>query len=458
MGLSIVILAAGEGTRMRSTRPKVLQPLAGIPMLAHVLDIARRLGPDQIVVVYGVGGSAVRRAFPAPDLHWVKQEEQRGTAHALAAVLPEVPEDNLILVLYGDVPLLRAATLKPLITAASRGTLALLSARFADPSGYGRILRNEQGEICGVVEDRDAGIAQRRIKEINTGVLAAPALRFAAWLPRIGNNNSQGEYYLTDTVALAIDDGVTVRAIEATDCEETRGVNDRIQLAAAEACLRRRRAEELMLAGVTVVDPMRIDVRGILICGRDVEIDINCIFEGRVELADSVRIGAGVLLRDTVVGAGTEIRPYSLIEGSHVGAGALIGPFARVRPGTEVADDAHIGNFVELKNTRLGPGSKANHLAYLGDARIGAGVNVGAGVITCNYDGVAKYQTEIEDDVFIGSDCPLVAPVKIGAGATIGAGSTVTADVPAGKLVVARSRQTIIEGWERPRKNPPKKE
>ena len=458
MGLSVVILAAGEGTRMRSARPKVLQPLAGIPMLAHVLDTARRLDPDQIVVVHGFGGAAVHRAFPAADLLWVEQEGQRGTAHALAAALPEVAKSNLVLVLYGDVPLLRAATLKPLIASAAHDTLALLSARFADPAGYGRILRNEQGEVCGIVEERDAGEAQRRIKEINTGVLAASALRLAAWLPRIGNENAQGEYYLTDTVALAIDDGVAVRAIEVADGEETRGVNDRIQLAAAETYLRRRRAVELMLAGVTVVDPMRIDVRGILSCGRDVEIDINCIFEGRVELADAVRVGAGVLLRDVVVGAGTEIRPYSLIEGARVGAGTLIGPFARLRPGTEVADDAHVGNFVELKNTRLGHGSKANHLAYLGDARIGVGVNVGAGVITCNYDGMTKYQTEIGDEAFIGSDCPLVAPVKIGAGATIGAGSTVTADVPAGKLVVARARQMVIEGWERPRKNPSKKE
>jgi len=450
MSLSVVVLAAGEGKRMRSAYPKVLASLAGRPLLGHVLEAARALDPDRLVVVYGHGGESVRAAFPGTDITWAEQRDQRGTAHAVAAALPQLPHDGEVLVLYGDVPLLAADTLAPLVRAAADGALAVLSARAADPTGYGRILRDHAGGVERIVEERDASEAERAVTEINTGVLAAPAARLQAWLPRIGNDNAQGEYYLTDSVALALAEGVPVRCIEAADVASTQGVNDRRQLAAVEAELRRRRADALLTDGVTLADPLRVDVRGTLHCGRDVVIDANCIFEGGVELADGVRVGAGAVIRDAVIGAGTTIRPYSVIEGARVGAGAVIGPFARLRPGSELDAGAHIGNFVETKNARVGVGSKANHLAYIGDADIGKGVNVGAGVITCNYDGAAKHRTVIEDDVFIGSDCPLVAPVTIGSGATVGAGSTVTEDVPAGKLVIARSRQVVIEGWERP--------
>lgn len=452
MALSIVILAAGEGKRMRSARPKVLAPLAGAPLLAHVLATARALKPERIVVVYGNGGDAVRRAFPDDDLAWVPQREQRGTADALAAALPELPGSGEVLVLYGDVPLLRAHTVAPLLEAAAAGALAVLTARLDNPRGYGRILRKKSGEITGIVEERDANARQMAINEINTGVLAGPAGRLREWLPRIGNDNAQGEYYLTDAVALAVADEVLVQGIEAAEASETRGINNRAELAAAEAVLRRRRAAELMAAGAVLADPERVDVRGRIACGRDVFIDANVILSGKIELGDGVRIGAGAVITDSVIGSGTEVRPYSVIENARVGADAMIGPYARLRPGSELAAATHVGNFVEVKNTKLGHGSKANHLAYLGDADIGAGVNVGAGVITCNYDGAAKHKTVIGDEAFIGSDCPLVAPVEIGEGATIGAGSTITEDVPAGTLALGRSRQVTIEGWERPEK------
>jgi len=452
MSLSIVVLAAGEGKRMRSAAPKVLAPLAGRPLLAHVLDTARALSPDRLVVVHGHGGEAVRDAFSQSDIVWAEQRDQRGTAHALAAAMPEVAADGAVLVLYGDVPLLGVEALAPLVRAAGEGALALLSARFPDPTGYGRILRSHAGAVEGIVEERDASEAERAVTEVNTGVLAAPASRLRGWLPSIGNDNAQGEYYLTDTVALALADGVEVRCVEASDVASTRGVNDRTQLAAVEAELRRRHAAALLEAGVTLTDPTRIDVRGSLRCGKDVVIDPGCIFEGAVELGDGVRIGTGVVIRDSVIGNDASVRPYTLIESARVGEGAVVGPFARLRPGSELAGGVHVGNFVETKNARLGPGSKANHLAYLGDADIGAAVNVGAGVITCNYDGAEKHKTVIEDGAFIGTDCPLVAPVTVGADATVGAGSTVTEDVPPGKLALARSRQVIIDGWERPKK------
>ncbi|MGH8127382.1 MAG: bifunctional UDP-N-acetylglucosamine diphosphorylase/glucosamine-1-phosphate N-acetyltransferase GlmU [Gammaproteobacteria bacterium] len=449
--MNVVILAAGEGKRMRSNRPKVLAELAGRPLLAHVFDTARKLAPERIVVVvHGAGGRAIREAFSDTDLIWAEQPERRGTADALRAALPNLPAEGSVLILYGDVPLLDTDTLAPLAASAGEGAFALLTARLNDPVGYGRIIRNASGQATRIVEERDATDDERAITEVNTGVVAAPVARLREWLPRIGNDNVQGEYYLTDALALAVADGIAVHAVEAVDSAAIQGVNTRAQLAAAEAGLRRRRADELMAAGVSLIDPQRIDVRGTLECGRDVMIEPNCLFEGRVVLGAGVRVGVGVVLRDAVIGDDVELRPYSVIENAQVGARSVVGPFARLRPGAELGEAAHVGNFVELKNTRLGAGSKANHLAYLGDADIGSEVNVGAGVITCNYDGANKHKTVIGDGAFIGSDCPLVAPLTIGAGATIGAGSTVTADVPPGKLVLARTRQTTIEGWERP--------
>lgn len=451
MALSIVILAAGEGKRMRSNHPKVLTELAGRPLLAHVIDTARKLAPERIVVVvHGAGGRAVRAAFPDADLIWAEQPERRGTADALSAALPELPGGGGVLTLYGDVPLLDVDTLSPLVASAGEDAFALLTARLDDPVGYGRIIRNPSGQATRIVEERDATDEERTIAEVNTGVVAAPVDKLREWLPRIGNDNAQGEYYLTDALALAVADGVAVHCVEADDPATTQGVNTRAQLAAVETGLRHRRADELMAAGVSLVDPQRIDVRGTLECGSDVIIEPNCLFEGHVVLGAGVRVGVGVVLRDAVIGDEVELRSYSVIENARVGARSVVGPFARLRPGAELGEAAHVGNFVELKNTRLGEGSKANHLAYLGDADIGSGVNVGAGVITCNYDGANKHKTVIGDGAFIGSDCPLVAPLTIGAGATIGAGSTVTADVAPGKLVLARSRQTTIEGWERP--------
>ncbi|MGA7965603.1 MAG: bifunctional UDP-N-acetylglucosamine diphosphorylase/glucosamine-1-phosphate N-acetyltransferase GlmU [Gammaproteobacteria bacterium] len=451
--MSIVILAAGEGKRMRSTRPKVMAELAGRPLLGHVIETARALAPERIVVVvHGAGGRQIREAFPDADLTWAEQSERRGTADALGAALPALPALGTVLTLYGDVPLLGADTLTALTEKAGQGAFALLTARFTDPAGYGRVVRSAAGEVTRIIEDRDASDEQRAITEVNTGVIAAPVAKLRDWLPRIGNDNAQGEYYLTDALALAVADSVAVAPVMADDPAATRGVNTRAQLAAVEAELRRRCADELMQAGVSLVDPLRIDVRGTLECGPDVVIEPNCVFAGRVVLGAGVRVGVGVVLRDSVIDDNVELRPYSVIENARVGAQSVIGPFARLRPGTELREGAHVGNFVELKNTRLGAGSKANHLAYLGDADIGSEVNVGAGVITCNYDGANKHKTVIGDGAFIGSDCPLVAPLTIGAGATIGAGSTVTADVPPGKLVLARPRQTIIEGWERPSK------
>lgn len=450
---SIVILAAGEGKRMRSTRPKVLAELAGRPLLAHVIEVARALQPERIVVVvHGQGGRLIRADFPDADLTWAEQVARRGTADALHAALPLLPGEGSVLTLYGDVPLLGAEILAPLVEAADRGELGVLTARLEDPSGYGRIVRDSSGRVESIVEERDADAAQKQIREVNTGVVAAPVERLRDWIPRIGSDNAQGEYYLTDALELAVADGVPVRTIESRDPGATMGINNRIQLAAAESELRRRRAARLLDAGVTLVDPQRIDVRGHLECGHDVLIEPNCVFEGHVVLGSGVRVGPGVLVRDAWIGDSVELRAYSVIEHARVGEGATVGPYARLRPGTELAEAAHVGNFVELKNTHLGAGSKANHLAYLGDASIGEQVNVGAGVITCNYDGANKHRTTIGDGAFIGSDCPLVAPVTIGAGATVGAGSTVTADVPAGKLAIARSRQVMIEGWERPRK------
>jgi bifunctional UDP-N-acetylglucosamine pyrophosphorylase / glucosamine-1-phosphate N-acetyltransferase len=448
--LSVVILAAGQGKRMKSDLPKVLQPLAGHPLLAYVLDAAAALEPAMIHAVYGHGGEQVRLAVRAPNLRWVLQSEQLGTGHAVQQALPGVPDDHMVLVLYGDVPLIRTETLRALLAQAGSKHLALLSARPADPRGYGRVVRSAGGAVLRVVEERDASARQRKLGEINTGVLAAPAGLLKRWLGRIKPGNAQGEYYLTDIIALAVKDKCKVAALRASDATEVLGVNDKLQLAALEAEYRRRRAQELMHAGVTVIDPSRLDVRGAVSCGRDVMLDVNVVLEGPVQLGDGVRVGANCVLSQVQVGAGTRIKPNCLIERATIGAGCEIGPFSRIRPETTLHDGVHIGNFVEVKKSELGEGSKANHLSYLGDATVGAGVNVGAGTITCNYDGASKWRTEIGASAFIGSGTMLVAPVKIGAGATIGAGSTITRDAPAGQLTLERSEQRTVEQWRRP--------
>ncbi len=454
MPLSVVILAAGQGKRMNSDLPKVLQPLAGRPLLRHVVDTARALQPAGMHVVYGHGGEQVRAEFAADALQWSLQVEQKGTGHAVMQALPSIPDDHLVLVLFGDVPLLTVATLQDLLQLAGDGKLALLTVALADPTGYGRILRDARGSVKGIVEQKDASAAQLKIREGNTGVLAAPAPLLRKWLARLQNNNAQGEYYLTDIVAMAVKERVAVRPLVATSESEVLGVNDKVQLAQLEAVHRRVLAVAAMRAGATLVDPSRFDQRGELQVGRDVFIDANVVFEGHVVLGDRVRIGPNCVLRDVTVGAGTQIHSNCVLEKSAVGGDCSVGPFARLRPGTTLAAGVHIGNFVEVKNSSLGEGSKANHLTYLGDATVGVAVNVGAGTISCNYDGANKSRTVIEDGAFIGSGTMLVAPVTIGARATTGAGSTITKDAPAGKLTLARSRQVTVEGWQRPVKRP----
>lgn len=434
--LDVVILAAGQGKRMRSDLPKVLHPIAAKPMLAHVLDTARALSPRNICVVYGHGGEQVRAALQAPDLLWAKQEPPLGTGHAVLQALPELQKvgagRTACLVLYGDVPLIRAETLRRLIAAAGENRLALLTAHLDDPHGYGRIVR-VHGKVTRIVEEKDADDAERAICEVNTGILVAPGAALARWLPQLGNRNAQGEYYLTDIVAMAVAEGTEVVTAHPDAAWETDGVNSKSQLARLERIHQRNIAEALMEQGVTLADPDRIDVRGSLTCGRDVFIDVNCVFEGRVELQDGVRINANCVIQDAVVG------PKS-----------IIGPFARLRPGTVLAEDVHVGNFVEVKNSTIAAHSKANHLAYVGDATVGSRVNVGAGTITCNYDGANKFRTVIEDDVFIGSDTQLVAPVTVGRGATLGAGTTLTKDAPPDALTLSRPKQMTLTGWKRP--------
>ena len=447
--MNVVILAAGQGKRMRSDLPKVLHPLAGKPLLGHVLDTAREIGATKICVVYGHGGEQVRAALDAPDLTWALQEPQLGTGHAVLQALPHLAiavspkgtsfgaslAPTFTLVLYGDVPLIRASTLRRLIEAAGDDSLALLTAHLDDPHGYGRIVRVD-GLVTRIVEEKDADDAEKAIREINTGILVAPTAALARWLPSLGNRNAQGEYYLTDIVALAVDEGMPVVTAHPDAAWETEGINSKLQLAALERVHQRNIAERLMEAGVTLADPARIDVRGELVCGRDVSIDVNCVFEGRVVLGDGVQVRANCVLENAVVGAGS-----------------IVGPFARLRPGTELGRDVHIGNFVEVKNSTIADHSKANHLAYIGDATIGSRVNVGAGTITCNYDGANKFRTVIGDDAFIGSDTQLVAPVTVGRGATLGAGTTLTRDAPPDQLTVSRARQMSIPGWKRPVKN-----
>jgi bifunctional UDP-N-acetylglucosamine pyrophosphorylase/glucosamine-1-phosphate N-acetyltransferase len=454
MPLSVVILAAGQGKRMASDLPKVLQPLAGRPLLAHVIDTARSLKPAAIYAVYGHGGERVPEAIPDAGISWVLQAEQLGTGHAVLQAMPAIPDDHTVLVLYGDVPLVRAATLSDLTRRAGASSLALLTAVLPDPAGYGRVIRDTTGRVTRIVEHKDANHKELAVAEVNTGLLAAPAGRLRRWLSALGRDNAQGEYYLPDCIVAAVRDGVTVEAVVAASATEVLGVNDKLQLAEVEAARRRERATELMRAGVTIVDPARVDIRGEVHCGRDVVIEINVILEGKVRLGDRARIGPGSVLRDCEIGADTEVRANCVIEGATTGARCVVGPFARLRPGTRLADEVHIGNFVEVKNTELGRGSKANHLTYLGDTTIGSRVNVGAGTVTCNYDGADKHRTTIGDGAFIGSGTMLVAPVTVGADATIGAGSTITKPAPAGKLTLERSRQETLDGWKRPSKKP----
>ncbi len=450
--LQVVILAAGQGKRMRSDLPKVLHPLAGRPLLEHVLATARSLDPAAVCVVVGHGGAQVRAAIAAGDVAWVEQSPQLGTGHAVAQALPRLAPGGIVLVLYGDVPLIAAPTLRRLVEAAAGGRLALLTQDLDDPGGYGRIVRDARGAVAAIVEEKDATADQRAIREVNTGILAAPAERLGAWLAGLSNDNAQREYYLTDIVAAAVADRVAVEVRQPAAASECLGVNSKRELALAERRYQMSQADKLLESGVTLADPARIDVRGELECGRDVAIDVNCVFEGRVRLGDGVRVGPCCVLRDSDIGAGTEVKPFSLIEEAKVGANARIGPYARIRPGTELAADVHIGNFVEVKATRVGRGSKANHLAYLGDATVGADVNIGAGTITCNYDGAAKHRTVIEDDVHIGSDVQLIAPVTVGKGATIAAGATITDDVPPGGLTLTQKKQVTKPDWQRPRK------
>ncbi|WP_405243570.1 bifunctional UDP-N-acetylglucosamine diphosphorylase/glucosamine-1-phosphate N-acetyltransferase GlmU [Lentisalinibacter salinarum] len=452
MPLSIVILAAGQGTRMRSDLPKVLQPLAGRPLLAHVVDTARALGAADICVVYGHGGDRVRDGFPEADLRWALQAEQLGTGHAVMQALPDTPEPNQVLVLCGDVPLIRPETLQRLTEACADGSVGVLTVDVPDPTGYGRIVRGADGDVQRIVEQKDASGAELDIAEINSGIIVAPAARLSGWLENLSADNAQGEYYLTDIIASAVADGVAVHGVKAESWTEVMGINDKRQLAEAERALQRRRVEEIMTAGATVADPARVDIRGTLTVGRDVFIDVNAVFEGEVVLGDRARIGPGVVVRDSRIGADSVIHPHTVIEESVIHAGCQIGPFARLRPGAEFADGSKAGNFVEVKKSLIGEGSKVNHLTYIGDTTIGRKVNVGAGTITCNYDGANKHRTVIGDGAFIGSGVNLVAPVEVGAGATIGAGSTISKPAPAERLTLARSKQITLEHWKRPQK------
>lgn len=449
MGLSIVILAAGQGTRMRSSLPKVLQPLAGRPLLGHVVDCARTLGADDVCVVHGFGGDAVKAAFDGLGLRWALQAEQLGTGHAVLQAMPGTDDGSRVLILFGDVPLMRPSTLEPLLDITGDDDLGILTVDMDDPTGYGRIVRND-GEVVRNVEQKDANAEERAIREINTGVMLAPARRLKDWLARLGNDNAQGEYYLTDVIAMAVADGVRVHGVKAPNPEDVMGINDRKQLAEAERALQRRLVDALMAEGVGFADPARVDIRGTLTCGRDVFIDVNAVFEGDVTLGDGVHVESNNLIRDSRLGPGTLVHSNCHIEGSTTGAQCELGPYARLRPGAELADDVKVGNFVEIKKSRVAAGSKVNHLTYIGDSDIGAGVNVGAGTITCNYDGANKHRTVIGDGAFIGSGSMLVAPVNIGKGATIGAGSTITKPVGDEELALERSKQVSIKGWKRP--------
>jgi len=451
MSLDVVVLAAGQGKRMHSSLAKVLHKVAGRPMLAHVLDTARALSPGRIIVVHGHGGDDVRAAFAAMDITWVEQAKQLGTGHALMQALPLIKPRDDVLVLYGDVPLIRAQTLRALIEAKDAG-LSILTAELADPAGYGRIVRDAQGRITRIVEEKDASADERALREVNVGFLVAQAGRLAGWLASVQNRNAQQEYYLTDVIQLAVAEGVDVAARQPKDVWEVWGVNSRHELALVERAYQNANAKRLLEAGVALADLWRIDVRGDLRCGRDVSIDVNCVFEGTVTLGDRVRIGPNCVLRNVTIAADTEVHAFSHLEEAQIGARCRVGPYARLRPGAALAEDVHVGNFVEIKASRLGAHSKANHLSYVGDAEVGRGVNIGAGTITCNYDGAAKHRTVIGDECFIGSDSTLVAPVTLARGSYIGAGSTINKDTPPDQLTVARAKQVTVRGWKPPRK------
>ncbi len=452
--MNIVILAAGQGKRMRSTLPKVLHPIAGRPMLEHVLTSAKALeGDHRTILVLGHGGEFVQEflsktAFQAKT---ALQSEQKGTGHAVLQACDQLSDDPVTLILYGDVPLIQTQTLQQLAGLAASGGLGLLTQHMANPTGYGRILRNQDGDVSGIVEEKDASAEIRQITEINTGFMALPTEKLKGWLKQLKPNNAQGEYYLTDVIALAVAEGVPVYTTQASNDWETVGVNSRAQLADLERVWQRELANRLLESGVTLLDPSRIDIRGELQCGTDVQIDIGCVFEGKVILGSGVSVGPHCVIKDAVIDANVKIQAFSHIDQATVGAGSVIGPYARLRPGTVLAEEVHVGNFVEIKNSDVGAGSKANHLAYVGDATIGKKVNIGAGTITCNYDGVNKHRTIIEDEAFIGSDSQLVAPVTVGKGATLGAGTTLTKDAPANQLTVTRVKQVSLN-WQRPTK------
>lgn len=452
MPLHVVILAAGQGKRMHSDLPKVLHRLAGRPLLAHVIDTAEALDAAALHVVYGHGGERVRSQIKQKDVTWVAQPERLGTGHALMQAMPGVPEEAVVLVIYGDVPLVRAHNLEAVAAAAATGKIGLLTALVEAPDGYGRILRNDDGRVVGIVEHGDATPEQREIREINTGIMAISANRLRAWLEGLSNDNRQGEYYLTDVISRAVAEGIEIESVSPDAPEDTLGANNRIELARLERIYQRRQAEALMRAGVSLSDPARLDIRGRVFTGRDVSIDINVILEGEVRIGDRVSIGSNCVLKDVNIGEDAKILPNCMLDSASIGAACRIGPYARIRPGTDLADSVHIGNFVEVKASRIGAGSKANHLSYIGDAEIGEQVNVGAGTITCNYDGANKHRTIIGDRAFIGSGVELVAPVTVHPGATIGAGSTISKDAPADKLTVSRGSQQTVNGWKRPKK------
>lgn len=451
--LHVVILAAGQGSRMKSALPKVLHPIAGRPMLHHVIATAEQLGAEKIHTVIGHGADKVREATRADSVNWVTQSEQLGTGHAVAQALPDLPDEARVLVLYGDVPLTRNQTLEGLVGTLDDSTLGLLTVTLDNPQGYGRIVRNADGAVQAIVEQKDATPEQQQIREVNTGILAVSAKHLKTWLPALSNRNAQGEYYLTDIIAMAVAQGLTVSVSQPENPFEVQGVNNRLQLAELERWYQRRQADRLMTEGATLADPARVDVRGEITIGNDLWIDVNVVFEGKVALGSNVSIGPNCVIKDATIADGAEIKANSVIEGASVGANAQIGPFARLRPGTELAANTKVGNFVETKKAVVGEGSKINHLSYVGDASLGRNVNVGAGTITCNYDGVNKYQTVLGDGVFVGSNTALVAPVTIAAEATIGAGSTITRDVADSELAVARARQRNITGWEKPKKH-----
>jgi bifunctional UDP-N-acetylglucosamine pyrophosphorylase/glucosamine-1-phosphate N-acetyltransferase len=455
MELNVVILAAGQGKRMKSDLPKVLQPLAGRPLLQHVIDVAQSLNPAEVQVVYGHGGERVRETLKDQKVTWVLQAEQLGTGHAVLQAVPDIPPERMVLVLYGDVPLIRRSTLENLVNLAGPESMSLLTVELADPTGYGRIVRNANGEVQKIVEHKDATKTQLKITEGNTGILAAPAKLMRQWLALLRNDNSQGEYYLTDIIGMAVEEKIKVNPLVVPDPAEALGVNDKVQLAQVEAIRRAEVARDLMIAGVTLVDPARVDVRGSLGHGSDVQVDVNVVFEGNVTLGNRVYIGPNTVVRNSHIGDDTQVYGSCVIDSANIGANCQIGPFARFRPTSTLASGVHIGNFVEVKNSSIAEDSKANHLSYVGDAQVGSRVNIGAGTIIANYDGANKHRTVIGDDAHTGSNSVLVAPITIGTGATVGAGSTVAQHVPPGKLTVARARQVTIEGWERPRK--PKK-